>query len=99
MGPAVAASEAAGLPFGFAEFGTSLATGRAAWLTSIGSYLSTSGAAFGCLFDTSGQLPSMRLTDAASIAGWQSVVAQSDAANGIPPAAPAPWVSSNRKPF
>ncbi|MGD0684510.1 MAG: hypothetical protein ABSA03_05275 [Streptosporangiaceae bacterium] len=83
MGPAVAASEAAGLPFGFSEFGTSLATGRAAWLTSVGSYLSTSGALFGSLFDTAGKLPSMRLTDTASITAWQSVVAQSDTANGI----------------
>jgi hypothetical protein len=35
MGPAVAASEAAGLPFGFAEFGTSLATGRAGTATGV----------------------------------------------------------------
>jgi hypothetical protein len=83
MGPAVAASEAAGLPFGFAEFGTSLATGRAAWLTSVGNYLMTSGAVFGSLFDTAGKLPSMRLTDTASITAWQAQVGQSDAANGI----------------
>ena len=83
MGPAIAASQAAGLPYGFAEFGTPLVPGRAAWLTSVGSYLMTSGALFGSLFDTASQLPSMRLGDTASITAWQQVVAQSDTANGI----------------
>jgi hypothetical protein len=83
MGPAVAASKSAGLPFGFAEFGTSLVTGRASWLTSVGNYLMTSGALFGTLFNAPGPQPSMTLTDPASISAWNNIVAQSDHANGI----------------
>jgi hypothetical protein len=83
MGRAVAVSKSAGLPFGFAEFGTSLVTGRAAWLTSVGKYLVSSGALFGTLFDASGPQPSMALTDSASISAWHNVVAQSDQAHGI----------------
>jgi hypothetical protein len=83
MGRAVAASKSAGLPFGFAEFGTSLVTGRAAWLTSVGKYLMRSGAKFGTLFDTAAHAPSMRLTDTASINAWRGVVGRSDTANGI----------------
>jgi hypothetical protein len=83
MGPAVAASHSAGLPFGFSEFGTSLVTGRPAWLTSVGSYLMTSGALFGTLFDSSGPQPPMALTDPASISAWRDVVTASCNASGI----------------
>jgi hypothetical protein len=83
MGPAVAASKSVRLPFGFAEFGTSLTRGRSSWLTSVGKYLASSGALFGTLFDASGPQPSMALTDSSSISAWHNVVAQSDHANGI----------------
>ncbi|MGD0685959.1 MAG: hypothetical protein ABSA03_12680 [Streptosporangiaceae bacterium] len=83
MGPAVAASHSAGLPFGFSEFGTSVVSGRAAWLTSVGKYLMSSGALFGTLFDSAGPTPSMRLTNSASINAWGGVVGRSDNANNI----------------
>jgi len=83
MGPAVAASKSAGLPFGFSEFGTSVVSGRSSWLTSVGNYLASSGALFGTLFDAAGPQPSMALTDSASISAWNNVVASSDHANGI----------------
>jgi FlgD Ig-like domain len=76
MGPEVAASRSVGLPFGFAEFALGTATGRPGWLTEVGSYLASSGALFGTLFNSPG-FPSMKLNDAASIAAWRSVVAKS----------------------
>jgi hypothetical protein len=80
MGPAIAASKKAGLPYGFAEFGLATAKGRARWLTSVGKYLLQSGALFGSLFDGNSQYPSLHLGDAASIAVWRRYVAQSEAA-------------------
>jgi hypothetical protein len=88
MGPAVAASKAAGLPFGFAEFGTSAVAGRAAWLTEVGNYLIQSGAQFGTLFNSSPPYPSMKLTDAASIAAWRNVIALSGPGTSIPVPSP-----------
>jgi hypothetical protein len=83
MGPAVAASEAAGLPFGFAEFGVTTQSGRGAWLRKVGRYIRNSGARFGTLFDSSPPVPSMRLTNTGSIRAWEKVVTRSDIANGI----------------
>jgi hypothetical protein len=77
LGPDIAVAKAAGMRFGFAEFGTPLVHGRAAWLTSVGSYLKSSGALFGTYFDSAPPLPSMRLHDSASITAWRHVVAQS----------------------
>jgi hypothetical protein len=57
MGPAIAASRSAGLPYGFAEFGLSTAHGRPRWLTSVGQYLLHSGAhRFGILGQVSRRL-------------------------------------------
>jgi hypothetical protein len=75
MGPEIAASKAAGLAFGFAEFGATIQNGRGPWLTAVGNYLMTSGAAFACLFDS--PLFHFRLTDSASINAWRAVVAKS----------------------
>ena len=77
MGPAIAASRSVGLPYGFAEFGLSTKKGRPGWLTQVGTYLMHSGALFGCLFDGNQQYPTLRLTDAASIAVWRGYVQQS----------------------
>jgi hypothetical protein len=88
MGPAVAVSKAAGLPFGFAEFGTSAVAGRAAWLTDVGNYLIQSGAQFGTLFNSSPPYPSMKLTDAASIAAWRNVIALSGPGTSVPVPSP-----------
>jgi len=96
MGPAVAASKAAGLPFGFAEFGTTAVSGRAAWLTQVGNYLIQSGAQFGTLFNSSPPYPSMKLTDAASIAAWRGVVAISGPGTSVP--VPSPSGSSTPSP-
>lgn len=85
MGPEVAASKSVGLPFGFAEFALGTATGRPGWLTQVGSYLASSGALFGTLFDSSG-FPTMQLNDAASIATWRSVVAHSGSTVPLAPA-------------
>ena len=88
MGPAIAASKSVGLPFGFAEFGLATPVGRPGWLTEVGNYLMSSGAVFGTLFNTSTAVPSMHLTDDASIAAWRTFVAAS--ANGMAPPAGSP---------
>ena len=83
MGPAVAASKAAHLPFGFAEFGVTNQPGRAAWLTAVGSYIKSSGALFGTLFDSQPKgTPPLTLNDSASIAAWRAVVHSSGADPG-----------------
>jgi hypothetical protein len=76
MGPEIAAAKSVGLPFGFAEFALGTPAGRPGWLTEVGSYLASSGALFGTLFNSSG-FPTMKLNDAPSIAAWRSVVAKS----------------------
>ncbi len=53
MGADVAAAKAAGMPFGFSEFNTATVTGRPAWLTSVGTYIASSGAIYGTLYDAS----------------------------------------------
>ncbi|MGA3155123.1 MAG: hypothetical protein ACLPN6_04890 [Streptosporangiaceae bacterium] len=87
MGPEVAAAKSVGLPFGFAEFGLATETGRAAWLVSVGKYLTSVGALFGTYFDSPGW-PHIYMTDSASIAAWRQVVAGSG--DGALPPAPAP---------
>jgi hypothetical protein len=78
MGPAVAASKAAGLPFGFAEFGVTDQKGRPAWLTKVGDYVISSGARFGVLFDSQPRgCPPLTLTDRPSIAAWRAVISRS----------------------
>lgn len=77
MGPAIAASRSVGLPYGFAEFGLSTARGRPAWLASVGRYIMRSGALFASYFNGNRQYPTLRLTDARSIAVWRSFVAAS----------------------
>jgi FlgD Ig-like domain len=77
MGPCIAASKSVGLPFGFAEFGLSTATGRPAWMTSVGNYLMSSGALFGSLWNGDAEFPTLKLTDPGSIAVWKSFVARS----------------------
>jgi FlgD Ig-like domain len=99
FGPAIAASKSVGLPFGFAEFGLATAAGRPAWLTEVGKYLTSSGAVFATLFNTSTAVPSMHLTDAASEAVWKSFVAASNAridpdASPSPTATPSPISSA-----
>lgn len=74
MGPAIAASRSVGLPYGFAEFGLSTRRGRPGWLAGVGKYLMRSGALFGCVFDGNQQYPTLRLTDAPSIAVWRHYV-------------------------
>lgn len=76
MGPAVAASKSAGLPFGFAEFALATRNGRPGWLNDVGNYLASSGALFGTYFDSAG-FAGMQLTDSPSISAWRSVVARS----------------------
>jgi FlgD Ig-like domain len=76
MGPAIAASKGAGLPFGFAEFGLATSNGRPAWLTEVGNYLATSGALFGTLFDSPRHLNTF-ITDSPSMASWRAVVRRS----------------------
>lgn len=83
FGPAVAASKAAGKPFGFAEFGMLPTAGNLpAWLTAMGNYLVSSGATFGTLFDAGVAKPSMRLTSSASISAWKAFVQRSYKADG-----------------
>jgi hypothetical protein len=88
MGPAIAASKSVGLPYGFAEFGLSTPQGRPAWLASVGSYLMSSGALFGSLFNGNTQYPTLQLTDAASVAVWRGYVRDSLTGADTPVAAP-----------
>lgn len=76
MGPEVAASRSVGLPFGFAEFTLATQTDRPEWLAEVASYLRSSGALFGTLFDPQGA-PYGELNDAASIQAWRNAVAHS----------------------
>jgi hypothetical protein len=76
MGPAIAASKRAHLPYGFAEFGLSTAKGRPAWLRRVGSYLLHSGAKFATMFDGNIQRPFLKVTDKASIKVWRSFVSR-----------------------
>ena len=87
MGPAVAASRSVGLPFGFAEFALGTQTDRPQWLTEVASYVQSSGALFGTLFDASG-FPLTVLHDSASIQAWRAAVSRS--ADGMPVAFPSP---------
>jgi hypothetical protein len=93
MGPCIAASNSVGLPYGFAEFGLSTATGRAAWMTEVGNYLMSSGALFASVFNGSPEYPTLQLTDQASQDAWKGFVAKSVAANedtDPAPSSPAP---------
>jgi hypothetical protein len=76
MGEAEAVSRQAGLPFGFAEFALGTATDRPQWLAQVASYLQSTGALFGTLFDSTG-FPWMELTDDPSIQAWHTAVAAS----------------------
>jgi len=97
MGAAIAASNAAHLPFGYPEIGVALnkttAKGRPAWLTSVGNYVGASGALFATYFDSAGQGGwNDELTDAASSAAWKAVIATSG--TGQPKPQPAPVIVS-----
>lgn len=99
MGPAIAASRSVGLPFGFAEFALGTQTDRPQWLTQVASYIQSSGALFGTLFDASG-FPLTVLHDSASIQAWRSAITRS--AEGLPvvsaPGAPGPSPSGSGSP-
>jgi hypothetical protein len=90
MAPAVAASKSVGLPFGFAEFGSPTAQGRAAWLTEVGDYVMKSGAVFATLFDSASVHPSFLVTDSASISAWRPFVRASAADLHIVPPSHSP---------
>ena len=97
MSAEVAAAKSVGLPFGFAEFALATQTDRPEWLKEVASYLQSSGALFGTLFDSAG-FPSTVIHDAASIQTWRSAVA--DSALGTPvanpstsPSPPAPTIA------
>jgi hypothetical protein len=90
MAQEIAAAKSVGLPYGFAEFGLSTATGRPAWLTEVGNYLLHSGAVFATYFNGNAQYPTLKLTDAASVGVWKGFVAKSGSAPGPAPASPAP---------
>jgi hypothetical protein len=91
MAPEIAVSKAAGLPFGFAEFGVTDLSGRPGWLTQVGDYLMKSGALFGSLFDsTPPGSPDLTITDSPSETAWRNIVAESDVQNGIGTPKPRP---------
>ena len=94
MGPAIAASESVGLPYGFAEFALSTPTGRTAWLKEVGNYLMGSGALFGTYFNGNAEYPTARLTSAADTGMWRSFVARSDTGAPTTPVTPTPAPSS-----
>jgi hypothetical protein len=83
MGPAVAASKQAGLPFGFAGFALATASGRPTWLKQVADYLMGSGALFGVLTSLPA-VPATELTDHASIVAWREVVAASGTNQPLP---------------
>ena len=83
MGPAIAASKAAGLPFGISGFALGTQAGRPAWLTNVGNYLMSNGALFG-IVRTIPSVPATQLTDAGSIAAWKALVAASGTGQPVP---------------
>lgn len=90
MGAAEAASRSVGLPYGFAEFALGTQADRPQWLAQVASYLRSSGALFGTLFDSTG-FPWMELTDQPSIQAWRAAIGGS---GGLASAAPAPSPTS-----
>ena len=82
MAPDVAASRSVGLPFGFAEFALGTSADRPPWLYEVASYLQSSGALFGTLFDASG-FPWMVLNDCASIQAWRTPWPAPDRRTGL----------------
>jgi hypothetical protein len=98
IGPAIAASKSVGLPYGFPEFGLSTSNGRPGWLTTVGNYIMHSGALFASYFNGNDQYPTLRLTDAPSIAVWRGFVAESRSGkptpNPSPSATPSPVPST-----
>ncbi len=101
MGPGITAAKSVGLPYGFAEFGLSTATGRPTWMTQVGNYLMTSGAQFGILFNGSPQYPTLQLTDQGSQEVWKGFVGQSVTARSSAtpsPSSPASAVPSSAAP-
>ena len=91
LAPEIAASKAAGIPFGFAEFGVTDLKGRPGWLSAVGNYLLKSGALFGTLFNsTPPGAPPLILHDQASISAWRNIVTRSDSMNGIGSPGPGP---------
>ena len=79
LGTAVATSKGAGVNWAVAELGSKMAagdngTGRAAWLTAIGSYARANGAAYVTYFDSTVG-GDFRLLDAASQDAWRQVIA------------------------
>jgi len=93
MGPEVAASQSVGLPFGFAEFALGRQAGRPGWLAEVASYLRSSGAAFGTLFNSAG-FPWMKLNDASSIQAWRDAVSGSGLGMSAPPSGSPPGASA-----
>jgi hypothetical protein len=89
MGAAEAASRQVGLPFGFAEFALGTQTDRPQWLATVASYLRSTGALFGTLFDSTG-FPWMELTDGPSIQAWHAVIGTSGSGLASAPSSPAP---------
>jgi len=98
MSDCIAASKSVGLPYGFAEFGLSTATGRPGWLTEVGNYLMTSGALFATLFNGTTQYPTLQLTDQASQAVWKGFVAKSVQAQATASASPSASASASATP-
>jgi chitodextrinase len=93
MSAVVMASKRAGLPFGWAEFGTTTIPGRPAWLEEVANFASSSGAVFCGLYDAPpegslGGSGTYVITDAASLAAWKTVVSGRGPADTIPPSVP-----------
>jgi hypothetical protein len=99
MSAEVAAAKSAGLPFGFAEFSLATETGRPAWLRDVASYLQSSGALFGTLFESAG-FPTTELHDVASVQAWRSAVADSAVSTPVtdPQASASPPAPGNSPP-
>ena len=91
LAKAIATSRSAGLPFGFAGFGTVTVAGRGPWLTAMGRYIRNSGAVFGSLYDSpvngQGGPGTFAVDDAPSVAAWGAVV-QGSATVATPSASP-----------
>jgi hypothetical protein len=79
LGKAASTSKAAGVNWAIAELGSKMAsgdngTGRAAWLTAIGKYTRTNGAAYVAYYDSAVN-GEFRLLDAPSQTAWRQVIA------------------------
>jgi chitodextrinase len=99
MSGVVTASREAGLPFGWAEFGTTTIPGRPAWLAEVANFATSSGALFCGLYDAPpqgslGGSGTYVITDQASLDAWKGAVSGTGTGDTVAPSVPTALTAS-----